>query len=330
MQNDEFEDDGTTNFKLLYFVIVCCIFAAVLCTIGFGTFIVGMIDTNDTNSSVVFNNSTIPTIITPTITPTENGTVIETPMLRTNLTMSVIDVGQADAILLEKDGVELLVDAGISMKDSSESKTNLINYLDDREIEYLLVTHQDYDHIGNAEYVLANYNVSKFYDNGHTHTSKTYENLMLYVENSVDYEVLRTGDKLDIWEDVVVTVVSPKRLTSDVNEDSIVLLIDYDDIEILLTGDAGESVEPNVAKLVGDVDILKVGHHGSDSASSDDFLKIIKPEISIISVGEGNSYGHPTESVLTRLSAVGSEIYRTDVDGTVVVDIDGSSYTVVT
>lgn len=323
MTNDDY-DDGTTNNKLLFLVIVGLVIATVACSVGFISLISGSIFVdNETNSTAVFNNSTIiPSVVV-------NSTVIETNTTRTNLTMSVIDVGQADAILLEKDGIELLVDAGISMKGSSESEKNLIDYLGDKEIEYVLVTHQDYDHIGNAEYVLANHNVSKFYDNGHVHTSKTYENLMAYVvDNNLDYEVLRTGDVLDIWDDITVTVVSPKRLTDDVNEDSIVLLVDYDDVEILLTGDAGVSVEPAVAKLVGDIDILKVGHHGSDSSSADEFLKSIKPEISIISVGEGNSYGHPTESVLDRLTACGSEIYRTDVDGTIVVETDGRVYSV--
>lgn len=323
MKNDDY-DDGTTNNKLLFLVIVGLVIATVACSIGFISLISGSIFVdNETNSTAVFNNSTVvPSVVV-------NSTVIETNLTRTNLTMSVIDVGQADAILLEKDGIELLVDAGISMKGSSESEKNLIDYLGDKEIEYVLVTHQDYDHIGNAEYVLANYNVSKFYDNGHVHTSKTYENLMAYVvDNDLDYDVLRTSDVLDIWDGITVTVVSPKRLTDDINEDSIVLLVDYDDIEILLTGDAGVSVEPAVAKLVGDIDILKVGHHGSDSSSADEFLKSIKPEISIISVGEGNSYGHPTESVLDRLTACGSEIYRTDVDGTIVVETDGRVYSV--
>lgn len=327
MTSDEY-DDGTTNMKLLFLLIVALVLGTVACSVGFIMFISDMTD-DETNSTIV-NNTTgvIPPVVNESVV--NESVVNETVIPRTNLTMSIIDVGQADAILLEKDGVELLVDAGISMKGSSESEKNLIDYLEDREIEYVLVTHQDYDHIGNAEYVLTNYNVSAFYDNGHVHTSKTYENLMNYVvESDLDYSVLRTGDTLDIWEGVEVTVVSPKRLTDDVNEDSIVLLIDYDDVEILLTGDAGISVEPAVAKLVGDIDILKVGHHGSDSASGDEFLNSIKPEISIISVGEGNSYGHPTESVLSRLTAVGSEIYRTDVDGTIVVETDGFVYSVV-
>lgn len=327
MTSDDY-DDGTTNMKLLFLLIVALVLGTVACSVGFIMFISDMTD-DETNSTIV-NNTTgvIPPVVNESVV---NETVVnETVIPRTNLTMSIVDVGQADAILLEKDGIELLVDAGISMKGSSESEKNLIDYLEDREIEYVLVTHQDYDHIGNAEYVLTNYNVSAFYDNGHVHTSKTYENLMNYVvESNLDYSVLRTGDTLDIWEGVEVTVVSPKRLTDDVNEDSIVLLIDYDDVEILLTGDAGISVEPAVAKLVGDIDILKVGHHGSDSASGDEFLNSIKPEISIISVGEGNSYGHPTESVLSRLTAVGSEIYRTDVDGTIVVETDGFVYSVV-
>ena len=326
MKRDDY-DDGTTNTKLLFVVTTGLVIIAILGCIGLITIIS---DVSFTNSSIVFT----PTLVenqTVNTTQTANSTIEnQTVIQRSNLTMSVIDVGQADAILLEKDGVELLIDAGVSMKGSSASKKNLIDYLSDREIEHVLVTHQDYDHIGNAEYVLANYNVSAFYDNGHVHTSQTYENLMDYVaENALNYSVLKTGNTLDIWEGVNVTVVSPKRLTDDVNEDSIVLLVDYDDIEILLTGDAGVSVESNVAKLVGDIDILKVGHHGSDSASSDDFLKIIKPEISIISVGEGNSYGHPTENVLSRLSAIGSDVYRTDADGTIVVETDGLVYSVV-
>ena len=326
MKRDDY-DDGTTNTKLLFVVTAGLVIIALLGCIGLITLIS---DASVTDNDVVFTpipveNQTVNT--TQTVNSTvENQTIIQ----RSNLTMSVIDVGQADAILLEKDGVELLIDAGVSMKGSSASKKNLIDYLDDREIEHVLVTHQDYDHIGNVEYVLANHNVSAFYDNGHVHTSQTYENLMNYVaENDLDYSVLKNGDTFDIWEGVNVTVVSPKRLTDDVNEDSLVLLVDYDDIEILLTGDAGVSVESNVAKLVGDIDILKVGHHGSDSASSDAFLKIIKPEISIISVGEGNSYGHPTESVLSRLSTVESKVYRTDVDGTIVVETDGLVYSVV-
>ena len=326
MKLDDY-DDGTTNTKLLFVVTAGLVIMALLGCIGL---IITISDMSDTDDGIVF----IPLFVenqTVNATQTVNSTVEnQTVIQRSNLIMSVIDVGQADAILLEKDGVELLIDAGISMKGSSVSKKNLIDYLGDREIEHVLVTHQDYDHIGNAEYVLANYNVSAFYDNGHVHTSQTYENLMNYVaENDLDYSVLKTGDTLDIWEGVNVTVVSPKRLTDDVNEDSIVLFVDYDDVEILLTGDAGVTVEPAVTKLVGDIDVLKVGHHGSDSASSKAFLDSIKPEVSIISVGEGNSYGHPTESVLSRLSAIESDVYRTDVDGTIVVETDGLVYSVV-
>lgn len=326
MKRDDY-DDGTTNTKLLFVVTAGLVIMALLGCIGL---IITISDMSGTDDGIVF----IPIFVenqTVNATQTVNSTVEnQTVIQRSNLTMSVVDVGQADAILLEKDGVELLVDAGVSMKGSSASKKNLIDYLADREIEHVLVTHQDYDHIGNAEYVLANYNVSAFYDNGHVHTSQTYENLMGYVaENDLDYSVLKTGDTLNIWEGVNVTVVSPKRLTDDVNEDSIVLFIDYDDVEILLTGDAGVTVEPAVTKLVGDIDILKVGHHGSDSASSKAFLDSIKPEVSIISVGEGNSYSHPTESVLSRLSAIESDVYRTDVDGTIVVETDGLVYSVV-
>lgn len=248
-----------------------------------------------------------------------------------NLTLEVIDVGQADAILLTHNDTSIIIDAGQSMRASDASKAKLFSSLGNADVKTLLVTHQDYDHIGNAKRILEDYNVTKFIDNGHIHTSNTYEELLSNVNyTNLDYDIVSIGDSVSIWDDVNITVLSPSKLTSDVNDDSIVLKVTFGDFDALLMGDAGVSVESEVAKLSGEVEMLKVGHHGSDTATSESFVSLTSPEISIISVGKGNSYGHPSDIVLKRLESIGSTIYRTDSDGNVIVDTNGVDYYVTT
>lgn len=323
------DDDGylypSINMKFLFVIII-------LISIVFTGIIVGAVnlfDELDNNSMNTSNNESNVSII---IIPAENNTLLA-PLpigFNNNLSISVIDIGQGDAILLTKGNVSLMVDAGQSMR-GTDCKNKLVSSISDPEIEYLLTTHQDYDHIGNAQFIITNYKVGTFIDNGYIHTSKTYKELLNYVTSSkMQYRIVKTGDKINVWDDVIVTVVSPVKLTKDINENSIVLLVTYGDVKMLLTGDAGNAVEPAVAKLVGDIDVLKVGHHGSNSATSDEFLSVILPEVSIISVGADNSYGHPTQSVLNALNVINSTVYRTDKCGTVTVDTDGKYYTILT
>ena len=258
--------------------------------------------------------------------------------------LHVIDMGQGDALLLSKDGKYALIDAGETMSPSErESREAIFAYLDSlgvKKLEFLLLTHQDYDHIGSALDVLKRYDVGVVYDNGVEHTSKTYENLMAYlVEEDVNYKVVRDGDKVTSpWPEVMIEVVSPPQdliysgKKADVNENSIVLKVTYGSVSYLLTGDAEEKAEEYILSTKADIDadILKAGHHGSSSSSTKSFLAKVTPDVITISCGEDNDYGHPHIEALENFAkfTTAEKIFRTDIDGDIVVTTDGTGYSV--
>ena len=258
--------------------------------------------------------------------------------------MHVIDIGQGDTILLSKDGKYALIDAGESMSPSiRESRSAIFAYLDSlgiERIEFLLLTHQDYDHIGSAKDVLATYDVGVVYDNGVEHTSATYENLLQYIyDENMSYSVVREGDQItNPWYGVTIEIISPPQdlimagSSPDINENSIVLNVTYGTVSFILTGDAGKKAEAYILSTgtAVDAEILKAGHHGSSTSSTDAFLKAVSPNVIVMSLGADNDYGHPHIEALTLFAKYTDHIYRTDLDGDVVVTTDGSVYSVVT
>ena len=258
--------------------------------------------------------------------------------------MHVIDIGQGDAILLAKDGTYALIDAGETMSPSArESRSAIFAYLDSlgvKKLEFLLITHQDYDHIGSAKDVLATYDVGVVYDNGVEHTSATYEKLLQYIsDENVSYSLVREGDVIPSpWNGVKIEILSPPHdlimtgSSPDINENSIVLNVTYGNVSFILTGDAGKKAETYILSTgtTIDADILKAGHHGSSTSSTDAFLKAVSPNVIVMSLGADNEYGHPHIEALTRFAKYTDHIYRTDLDGDVVVTTDGSVYSVVT
>ena len=259
--------------------------------------------------------------------------------------MHVIDVGQGDAILLSKDNTYALIDAGETMSPSErEAREKLFAYLDSlgiKRLEFLLLTHQDYDHIGSALVVLKTYDVGVVYDNGVTHTSATYENLMQYIlDEDIPYQVVSAGDIIPSpWSEVTLEVLSPQKdnlimsgSKPDINENSIVMKATYRNVSYLLTGDAEEKAEEAMIDAGMDLKaaVLKAGHHGSSSSSTQQFLNEVHPAVIVISVGAGNSYDHPHAEPMERFVAMTKHIYRTDMDGDVVVTTDGEVYSVVT
>lgn len=258
--------------------------------------------------------------------------------------MHAIDVGQADAILLSKDNMYALIDAGETMSPSErEAREKLFTYLASlgvKRLEFLLLTHQDYDHIGSALDVLKRYEVGTVYDNGITHPSATYEKLMQYIlEEDISYRVVSAGDKIPSpWNDVTLNVLSPQKdlimagSKPDINENSVVMKATYKNVSYLLTGDAEKKAEEAMLAVGSDLnaDILKAGHHGSSTSSTKAFLNAVRPAVIVISVGEGNEYGHPHKEPLERFVQMTKHIYRMDMDGDVVVTTDGEVYSVVT
>lgn len=268
---------------------------------------------------------------TPPPTLTTTPTPTPTPLPAQTLSVHFIDVGQGDSILIDLGETEVLIDGG-------ERNTKALSYLSsyvDGALEVMVATHTDADHIGGLIDVLAKYQVKDIWLNGYTATSATYSQFM----NSVNAEgaTIHQAERGNIIQAGTLrfVVLNPaKPLFSDANNNSIVLNLKYGDTDFLFMGDAEKEAEAQMLLQsvvpIPDCDVLKVGHHGSRSASSIQFLNVAKPEVAVYSCAVGNMYGHPHQETLVALDSIGAKIYGTDVHGTVVVNSDGKTYNIQT
>ena len=249
-----------------------------------------------------------------------------------DLVVHFIDVGQGDSILIEFRDKTMLIDAG-----ERGMGERVIAYLEERNVEKLdvvVATHAHSDHIGGLADVISAYPVGRLVDAAQPHPTATYENLLALVEDKgIPYTAAERGQTIALDPDLEILILNPTpQPLGDINEDCVVLKMTYGEIAYLFTGDAGTPAEESMAAAGLDLnaDVLKVGHHASREASSAEFLSAVSPAISVIEVGEGNSYGHPHEEAVARLEATGSRIYRTDLDGTVIVAAGGAPAATVT
>ncbi len=238
------------------------------------------------------------------------------------LVVSFIDVGQGDATLVQSGGQSYLVDGG-----DPEAGPEVIDFLRSRGVEELdgmVATHPDADHIGGLPDVLDAFKVSAVYISGDTTGTTTYNTFLRAVqEEGARVFEARAGARLD-WGGTDVAVVAPPPdsdggLFSDSNENSVSLLLTFGEARVLLPGDAENQAEEymSMGLYTGPVTVLKVGHHGSNSSTTPLFLSRFRPKVAVISVGD-NSYGHPTPQTMRRLRTVGAEIFRTDEQGDVI------------
>lgn len=242
-----------------------------------------------------------------------------------------IDVGQGDAILITTAEGNILIDT--SEKSEREA---LVNYLAEQNItslKYLILTHTDADHIGSADYVVENYDVDTVMMTDYTATTKTYERLLTAIENKGTNVIIPELRYVFTLGSLQMTIIAPTEKFDDPNEMSLVIKAVHGETSLMFTGDAEieseEGILENWSAAELKVDILKVGHHGSDSSTTQAFLDALDPDAAVISCGEGNSYGHPHAEVVDRLTAKGVTIYRTDKDGTVVIISDGKEWNLV-
>lgn len=242
-----------------------------------------------------------------------------------------IDVGQGDAALIRTEKGDILIDAG-----TNSSEDELKAYLDSlgvTDIEYAVFTHPHEDHIGGADMVLNTYNVKNVVLPDATSTSKTFERMMDAIEAEKCEVIEATPDKTFTVGELTCTILAPISTSyTETNNYSVVIRADYGETSVLFTGDAEthseeEMLERYRFKGLLDCDLLKVGHHGSDTSSSQAFLDAVTPVYAVISCGEGNSYGHPIQAILARYEAMKAEIYRTDLEGSIVFTSTGGEPT---
>jgi len=270
---------------------------------------------------------------TPTVTEEEATTPEETPtttpiLTNEDLEVHFIDVGQGDTILVDLEDTEILIDGG----GKSPGVVAYLNDYVDGALEVMVATHPHADHIGGLIAVLNTFEVKEIWHNGDTSTSKTYTEFMTAVQSeNAEVHVAKLHDTVQAGE-LSLYVHHPSHTFDSINNNSIVLHLAYGKTDFLFTGDAEEEAEGAMMILssvrLPVVEILKVGHHGSTTASSKDFLAITSPEIAIYMAKEGNSYGHPHEETVQALNEIEAEIYGTDIHGTIVVTTDGEAYSV--
>ena len=243
----------------------------------------------------------------------------------------IIDIGQGDAILVMTAEGNMLIDTG-----ESSAREELVAYLDSVNVtsfEYVVFTHPDADHIGNADYIVENYNIKNIIMPDKEATSKTFERMMDAIENS-QANVIKgeAGYEFKLGA-LLNTIIAPNDVYKDTNEMSVVIKSTFGDTSIMLTGDAEKESEADIVeKWSADTlkcDVLKIGHHGAVTSTTDEFLNAVSPTIAVISCGEGNKYGHPRPETLEKLEKRGIKIYRTDKHGSVVLRTDGNDFEVV-
>jgi competence protein ComEC len=265
------------------------------------------------------------------------STVATLPDGRLHLVM--LDVGQGDGILVvAPSGASLLIDGG---PDSDLTLRRLGSALPwwRREIDTLILTHPHQDHVGGLPDVLRRFRVTTVLDSGRAYANPTYDRFLALTrsEPGAIYRQPRAGEvlridaqtNLEIWFPSSADAAAP-LLEADINNASIVGLLTFGRFSALLTGDAKSSVEALLASrgLLRPVDVLKVGHHGSNFSTSPPLLTALRPTSALISVGQGNPYGHPGQTTLRALASAGVQVLRTDRDGTVEVLTDGATWTV--
>jgi len=238
-----------------------------------------------------------------------------------------IDVDQGDAILIQYKDKNMLIDS--STQKAEDKFLDYLKKLNIKKFDAVIATHPDEDHIGNMDEVIKKYSITNFYAPKATSTTKAFESMIRELKNKdLKIKPLKAGSTIHFDSDIQLEVFAPNSDSyEDSNNYSPIIKLTYGNNSMLFTGDAEKLSEKETLKKGYNLesDVLKVGHHGSSTSTSKDFLKAVNPSIAIISCGKNNKYGHPHKETITSLEDSKVKYYRTDLDGTIVLVSDGTN-----
>ncbi|MBI2263522.1 MBL fold metallo-hydrolase [Candidatus Berkelbacteria bacterium] len=249
------------------------------------------------------------------------------------LSLYFFDVGQGDSILIQKQNEQVLIDGGPSPK-ILEHLSRALPF-GDKTIELAILSHNHADHLTGLNEVLKNYEVKEVWWSGTRYTTQEYQEwLNLLGQKSLNQKVVWRGENKDLPIGTQLTVVAPAtnqegKEPKNQHDSTVVIKLVYSQFSTLLTGDIEEPIEAEMVKEISPelkAQVLKVPHHGSNNGLLLEFLKVVNPEVAMISAGRNNSYGHPHQSTLKKLEEARVKTYRTDKDSTIKIETDGQKY----
>ena len=239
-----------------------------------------------------------------------------------------LDVGEADCILIKNNNSYALVDAG-----NNEDGKKIVAYFKDlgiTQFNYVFATHPHEDHIGGMDDIIKNFIVKEYYIIDMELDIMTYKEIITILnKKNIAYKIPKIG-QIFYLDDASIEVLWLDNDIEDINKDSMILKVQYKNTSYLLTGDATIDSEKEILDKDIKSDVLKVGHHGSKYSSSAKFLQKVHPQYAIISVGKDNDYGFPKKVILDKLEYLNATIYRTDLNGTIIVSSNGEAINIET
>lgn len=260
-------------------------------------------------------------------------TVIEQPTKQGLATFHFIDVGQGDATLIETPSKKvILIDGGIQKE--GKNVANYIRSLGYDALDQVIATHPHADHIGGLQTIVEEFPIKEWIDSGKPHTSQTYLRLLRTIdEKDIPFRIAQTGDQWSFDDGMTFKVLYANPNAKTINDASIVVQATYGDIQTLLTGDAERPAEQQLVEQYGThlrSDILKAGHHGSQTSSIEPFIRLVQPKVAILSYGKDNKYGHPHREVVERFERYGTKLYHTAIHGTIRLQASEAIYNIET
>jgi competence protein ComEC len=235
------------------------------------------------------------------------------------LKVSFIDVGQADCTIIQYGNSKMIIDAGGNS--TANSLVSKIKNMGINKFDVVVGTHPHEDHIGGMDAVINNFSIGTIYMPKVSNNTQTFKDVLVAIQNKgLNVTTPIPGDTFTLGQDVQFTILAPNGTGyGDLNSYSIVIKMIYGHTSFLFTGDAEMDSEREMISKGYDLkaDVLKVGHHGSTSSTSPEFLKAVSPKYSVIFVGKDNTYGHPHQATVDKLNVAGTKIYRTDLNGTI-------------